>query len=404
MEPHTYQITDRYMKRELFRALKLQGYTILGREIIPPRTFSKDDIRDFHLRQRQARLLSEQEFYYKRGFDLISKFFANGEEINTSLFDPEIVPVETGRWTGDLFRVAAMLWSVPVSKGYGRRMRFLVIDKSNDKLVGIIALGDPVFNLKVRDDFIGWNSNDRKERLFHVMDAYVLGAVPPYNELLAGKFLAGMLSTNEIRREFQNKYSNTRTIIQGKVKPANLVLVTTTSALGRSSVYNRVFYDLGNHRIQLLQKIGFTAGYGHFHVPEETFEMMREFLKERNDNYASGHKFGNGPNWRMRVIRKTMQYLGYSKTPILQHGVRREVFVSPLASNFREYLCGQVEQPDFYDFSLMEYTKYFRERFMIPRFHRIGGLNHHKVIDVNLRIEDCLANEPPHSVRTEIII
>jgi len=37
-----------------------------------------------------------------------------------------------------------------VSRGYGRQ-RFLIWDQSNEKLIGLIALGDPVFNLRVRD-------------------------------------------------------------------------------------------------------------------------------------------------------------------------------------------------------------------------------------------------------------
>ena len=66
-------------------------------------------------------------------------------------------------------------------------MRFLVRDRSNDKLIGIFALGDPVFNLKARDEWIGWDVNDRRDRLVHVMDAFVVGAVPPYAQLAQGR-------------------------------------------------------------------------------------------------------------------------------------------------------------------------------------------------------------------------
>ncbi len=34
-------------------------------------------------------------------------------------------------------------------------MRYLVYDRNNDKLIGIFALTDPVFNLRVRDAWIG---------------------------------------------------------------------------------------------------------------------------------------------------------------------------------------------------------------------------------------------------------
>jgi len=391
MNRKKFQISKQKMKYELFRALTEQGYVIRGSTIIPPNVQNKNDIRKLHTGQKKTRLQSDLSFFEKYGLNFINTYFASGNEIDPSKFDPELIPVQADHWTGNLFRLATMIWSVPVSKGYGRRIRFLVMDRSNKKLVGIIGLGDPVFNLKVRDEHIGWNSNDRKERLFNVMDAYVLGAVPPYNVLLAGKFLAGIISTNEIREFFSSKYKETKTIIQKKVKPADLVLVTTTSALGRSSVYNRVFYDSKNGRLNLLQSIGFTSGYGHFHVPEDVFTLMRAFLSERNDRYADGHQYGNGPNWRMRVIRKVMQLLGYSKTPVLKHGIQREVFISPLATNYKEYLCGRTDKPEFIDLPLEHYTEYFKNRFMLPRFERRKSeVLKHKAQDVYNEIYNFL--------------
>lgn len=37
------------------------------------------------------------------------------------------------------------------------------------------ALGEPVFNLLVRDEFIGWDVRLRELRLASVLDAYVAG-------------------------------------------------------------------------------------------------------------------------------------------------------------------------------------------------------------------------------------
>ena len=59
-------------------------------------------------------------------------------------------------------------------------------DNHNGKLIGIIAIGDPVFNLSVRDNLIDWDAQARGKRLVNIMDAYVLGALPPYNALLGG--------------------------------------------------------------------------------------------------------------------------------------------------------------------------------------------------------------------------
>ncbi|WP_438431410.1 Druantia anti-phage system protein DruA [Gorillibacterium sp. sgz500922] len=382
------KITKEQIKDKLFKSLEDQGYLILNDQIRSPLLTSKEDVRRLHLQQKRSRHMEDINFFNEYGNYLINTYFANGYEIDPERFEPELIPVSSNDWTGRLFRIATLLWSVPVSKGYGRRMRFLVIDKSNDKLAGIIALGDPVFNLKVRDDYIGWNAQDRKERLFNVMDAYVLGAIPPYNQLLVGKYIAGILSTNEIRDYFREKYKDKQTIIQRKNKPSDLVLITTTSALGKSSVYNRVYFDRNGHRRLLMDKIGFTAGFGHFHVSEDVFRLMRQFLSERNEKYASGHEFGSGPNWKMRVIKKTMELLGYSKTPVLQHGIKREVFICPLATNFKEYLIGHVSEPMFINMPIQDYTEYFKERFLIPRFQRKPEVRLHVANNIYLSLLD----------------
>ena len=120
----------------------------------------------------------------------LNNYFADGSDVVVGKIDPELELIRSDTWQSDLFRMACLTWSVPVSQGYGRRLRFLVWDKSNDKLIGLIGLGDPVFNLRARDDLIGWNVSERTERLVNLMDAYVLGALPPYNFLLCGKMIA----------------------------------------------------------------------------------------------------------------------------------------------------------------------------------------------------------------------
>lgn len=90
--------------------------------------------------------------------------------------------------------------------------------------MGLIAIGDPVFNLAVRDNYIGWNASDRSDRLVNVMDAYVLGAIPPYNSLLCGKLIASLLRTQEIYDDFSRKYGSTTGLIsKSEKKPVYLL-------------------------------------------------------------------------------------------------------------------------------------------------------------------------------------
>lgn len=126
---------------------------------------------------------------------------------------PVLERVSSGTWQSELFRLASLSWSVPVSNGFGRRLRYLVWDQANGKLMGLIAIGDPVFNLGVRDKFIGWNTNDRAARLVNLMDAYVLGAIPPYNALLGGKLIACLLRSRDIYDDFASAYGGSTGII-----------------------------------------------------------------------------------------------------------------------------------------------------------------------------------------------
>src|SRR6201999_4406837 len=118
-------------------------------------------------------------------------------------------------------------------------LRFLVMDESNAKLIGLIGLGDPVFAMRARDEWIGWDSEAKRKNLWHLMDAYVLGAVPPYSNLICGKLVAMLALSNEVRAAFRLRYADTSSIIQRTKRPAYSTMLSTTSALGRSSVYNR---------------------------------------------------------------------------------------------------------------------------------------------------------------------
>jgi hypothetical protein len=292
--------------------------------------------------------------------------FAEGIDIVPANIRPELELIMGGTWQSDLFRLASLTWSVPVSQGYGRRLRFLVWDKSNGKLIGLIGLGDPVFNLKVRDNIIGWSVSQRKNLLVNLMDAFVLGAVPPYNFLLCGKMVACLIRTKEVRDYFSSKYEGAKGIISGKRKHAKLVVVTTSSALGRSSLYNRLTLN----GIRYFKSIGYTAGWGHFHVPNSLFKLIRHYLELSGHPYSGNHRFGEGPNWRLRAIRHTMHSLNLNPN-LLRHGISREVFLCQLASNANRFLTGKVSQVQYRGLlSVDEVARTAIERWVLPRATR----------------------------------
>jgi len=350
------------LKRRIRRHLRDLGFTrdSNGRLELP--SFAKESYRQFHDVQREEKLSSSAD-WLKRKTPRLIKYFADGREVFPAAIEPELEIIRGGTWQSDLFRMASLYWRIPVSDGYGRRLRFLVWDKANDKLMGLLALGDAVFNQRARDDFVGWDHHRRSAALVNMMDAYVLGAVPPYNMLLGGKLVASLIRSTEVVKAFDQKYHDSIGIISGEEKHARLVGVTTSSALGRSSVYNRVALD--GHKI--LEPIGYTSGWGHFHFSGAIFDELRSYLEHVGDDYAAGFCFGSGPNWKIRVIRRALERLGMD-TSLARHGFQREVFFCRIAQNALPYLRGDHRRVMYGKLpSISEVADSAKKRWVLPR-------------------------------------
>lgn len=350
------------LKKKVREHLQSLGFTKSDAGALQAPGNTKEVIRTLHSAQRAERLAANQNFITLKSSKLL-KFFASGKDVIPDKISPVLERVSSGTWQGDLFRLAALTWSVPVSNGFGRRLRYLVWDESNGKLMGLIAIGDPVFNLAVRDRLIGWSTEDRSSRLVNVMDAYVLGALPPYNFLLGGKLVACLLRSRELYDDFARVYGNSVGVISQKKKRARLLAITTTSSMGRSSVYNRLKLD----GIQYMEPIGYTGGWGHFHIPDSLFIELRDYLRDMDHRYADHHMFGNGPNWRLRTMKAALNALGF-RDDMMKHGIQREVFISQLADNATNILQTGRGKPDLTSLlSAKDIAERATERWMIPR-------------------------------------
>jgi Domain of unknown function (DUF4338) len=347
---------------------------------------TKDKIRDLHSVQRDELLLENRQFVETYAPDLIHHF-ATGRQVDPSSISPELVEVRSESEESRLFRLACLLWSVPVSQGFGRRLRFLVRDRHNGQLIGLFALGDPVFNLSARDNWVGWNHADRSQRLIHVMDAYVVGAVPPYSHLIGGKLVAALIGSREVKEVYERKYLGLESIISQKENRARLVLLTTTSALGRSSMYNRLAIPGGPK----FHRIGVTKGFGHFHLSGSIFEALRKYLEFAGHPYANGHRFGMGPNWKIRVARTALEQIGIDGNAVLKHGIGREVYAIPLAKNWQEILQGSQKNVQSLVLPASEIADYCLQRWILPRAAR----DKHYKTWARCRIMETLLNNCP---------
>ena len=311
-----------------------------------------------HKRDRSMRSLAKHE-------DRLLNSIASGQDIDVQGISPTLVEVFPRSEEELLFRYAALHWSIPISSGYGRRLRFLVVDQRNNKLIGIIGLGDPVFNLGPRDRWVGWGKESVRKRLRHVMDLFVLGAVPPYSFLLCGKLVALLASSNEVRDSFFRKYSGRRSLISDSEHDGTLALLTTTSALGRSSIYNR----LTIYGSPAYISVGSTAGYGDFQFSNGLYTAISDYALKNLTPSAKHSAWGTGFRNRREVVRKVLSSIELSRE-LLNHGVRRESFVIPLAENTCAFLKGEEAELRPFHRPITSLFSYFRERWLIPRSTR----------------------------------
>ena len=353
------------IQKDVIHILRLQGYKIRNGLIKYPNNPTKEDLRRMN-ELAVAYKIEKAEPSLRRYEEILLRYIAEGEEVIPERVQPKMLCINSGSEEALLFRYASLHWSIPVSSGYGRRLRFLVIDESNGKLIGLFGLGDPVYAIRNRDKFIGWDSEIKKEKLYHIMDAYVLGAVPPYSTLLCGKLVALLMLSNEVRKIFHQKYANKKTIIGKQTKEPLLVLLTTTSALGKSSIYNRIKVN----GYEFWRSVGFTQGSGEFHFSNGIYEEIRMFAESNCKPTAKKTSWGKGFRSKREVIKKCLPEIGLS-SKFLYHGIQREIFVAPLAHNALQFLRGEVSQPDFYDWPTEELSQMFLKRWLLPRAERV---------------------------------
>lgn len=346
-------------------SLEAQGFEVHGSHLGLGLVQDKDALRRLHGAAVAHKVEASRAGLYRHQAALVERL-AQTDEVHVKEIRPKLIEVQPRSLDELLFRFCALHWSVPVSSGYGRRLRFLVIDEQNNKLIGLIGLNDPVYALGDRDHWIGWDSDTRKRNLRSVMDAYVLGAVPPYDTLLGGKLVAMLLRSCEVSDSFRRKYHDRVSRIAGTRFDAELALITTASALGRSSVYNRLtFRDR-----PLMFHLGWTKGYGEFQFLNGAYAVMKKVATELGVCAERHASWGSGFRNRREVVKAYLSIVG-KPDRYRMHSVKRELFGVPLGANAQRYLRGDDERLESNLVATSELGESFRQRWLTGRESRL---------------------------------
>lgn len=356
-------ITAKELKHLVIEELTGLGFSCdeFGNLILP--NLDKETLILLHKPSREIALEKAQS-WIKKNFKKYSHYFANGEDISPSQIKPILVQV-TENWQNDLFRIARYYWSLPYSHGFGRRLRYIILDENNGKIIGIFGFQSPPLSFPARDTRFKIPKDRKPELVNQTMDIFTLGAIPPYNRLLGGKLIALAVASNEVREDYKRIYTGRITEMEGRVLPANLVALTTTSAYGRSSIYNRLKFQ----NVLIAESLGYTNGYGNFHL-QKLYPVFKEFLESQGISVKGG--YGTGPRHSWQLIRITLNMIGLNGEG-LKHGIKREAFLFPLVNNLDEYLEGKTNIPIYRNVTFSTLSEYWKERWLEERSKRVDG-------------------------------
>lgn len=348
------------LREQIVQTLKEQGFKINPH--VRPKGCSKTAYRRIQQKARFEQLSLHKNFLID-SIKKVKNYCRSGSEIIPERISLELREIQSGSFEEILFRWWNLIWwSIPYQRPYGRQMRFLLWDTAHDAPFGLISLQSPVLKMSVRDNYLGIPKSELDVWVNKSLNAQRVGALPPYNELLGGKLVALVLTCNEIRQAYRTKYSNYISIIKGRRLESELLFITTTSAFGKSSLYNRLKY---NGEV-VAECLGYTQGSGTFHIPEQLYKKILEFLRAQGVDVSRG--YGHGPSRKLKLISLGLKYLGLSRFEY--HGIKREFYLFPLVKNLKEVIQNG-EKPIWIDRPFDKIVDYWKKKWALPRAERM---------------------------------
>ena len=196
------------------------------------------------------------------------------------------------------------------------------------------------------------------------MDAFVLGSVPPYSHILGGKLVASLLMSPKIRIDFSKQYKGKKSLISGEIFDGKLAAITTASALGKSSVYDRININGGSKFLH----VGWSKGSGEFQFLNGLYQQIYE-LALPTLKWTKNPLWGKGSRNRRVVIQEGLRILNLPAN-LIYHNVPRELFLVPLGSRTFSFLRNETKLIGYFSITQDEIVEYAFKRWIIPRSER----------------------------------
>lgn len=248
--------------------------------------------------------------------------------------------------------------SIRTGKTIGRSVKILVKNKTTDKYIGILCIGDDLLMINERDTYLKWRTkngdkyirtltNDEiASKIKYVMNIKCcVGMQPLSYNMNIGKLLASLCFSREVQEYFYKKYDN------------YIAAFSTMSIYGKSIQYKQLPY---------LKFAGYTKGKSPV-MPEDLFKDCIKFLREYRgidfDKY-------NNHGYRMKKIQRILTEFGF-KINAFDHNIERGIYFGFTNDDAKKFLADPTIEEFKFDInkiqSVKEIVEWWKKRWAFSR-------------------------------------
>ena len=298
-------------------------------------------------------------------------FYSKSENVVDEL-DLEIIFCNNNTELIDIWKYFKVMSSSAITSddGFGY-LKMMLKDKNTNKYLGILELSCDIISCLERDNYIGWNRNNKSDKIkidlddkykprsaFLVNITCCIGLQPMSHNLNIGKLLVVSVFSKEVLDYFH------------KIRGYYYAGVCTFGLYGKSIQYDR---------LKEIKYVGETKGTGTCEIPNNIYEKIRDFVKKYYEKeYLRRSKMSSS---KMRILQFGLRQLDLNHTEVLTHGKKRGIYFGYTSLDGKDFFNGKIDtfQLNNNIRPFNDIVKWWKDRWAKQRYNNLFNNNRLKI-------------------------